>query len=113
MDSASLTTTLTITNGTAAVTTGGGATIGGNGTSTMTISGTAAQINAALTGLDPTQIRRIITGAAQITMITGDGILTDTDTIGITVSAVADITNDTVTTSEDTGVSFNVITVRG
>ena len=51
VDGDPLTTTLTITNGKASVATGGGATIGGNGTGTVTISGTAVQINAALTGL--------------------------------------------------------------
>ena len=61
VDGDPLTTTLTITNGTASVTAGGGATIGGNGTSTVTLSGTAAQINAALTGLDSTRTRRITT----------------------------------------------------
>ena len=83
VDSAALTTTLTITNGTASVTTGGGATIGGNGSSTVTISGTAAQINAALTGLTYTNTPDY-NGAAQITVATNDGTVTTTSTIGIT-----------------------------
>ena len=74
------TTTLTITNGTASVTTGGGATIGGNGTSTVTLSGTAAQINAALTGLTYTNTPDY-NGPAQIMVATNDGTVTTTDTI--------------------------------
>ena len=48
-DSAALTTTLTVTNGTLTVT--GGRAISGNGTATVTINGTAAQINTALAEL--------------------------------------------------------------
>lgn len=88
---------MTITNGTATVTTGTGATLGGNGTGTITISGTAAQINAALAGLTYTNTRDY-NGPAQVSISTTDGALTDTDTIAITVSPVADITNDAVNT---------------
>ena len=98
VDGDPLTTTLTITNGTASVTAGGGATIGGNGSNTITISGTAAQINAALTGLTYTNTPDY-NGPAQITVATNDGTVTTTDTIGITVTPVADITNDTVATA--------------
>ena len=112
VDGDPLTTTLTITNGTASVTAGGGAGIGGNGTNVVTISGTAAQINAALTGLTYTNTPDYY-GPAQITMATNDGTVTTTDTLGITVTPVADITDDTITTNEDTNVSFNVITGTG
>ena len=79
---------------------------------TVTISGTAAQINAALTGLTYTNTPDY-NGSAQITVATNDGILTATSTIGITITPVADITNDTVTTNEDTSATFNVITGTG
>src|SRR5262245_45754626 len=46
-DSSSLTTTLGVANGTLNVATGGGALISGNGTDSVTLSGTAAQINSA------------------------------------------------------------------
>ncbi|SFU17467.1 Ig-like domain-containing protein [Mesorhizobium sp. YR577] len=109
VDGGTLTTTLTVTNGTLAVTAGGGATIGGNGTGTVTISGTAAQINAALADLtyDATADYN---GPAQLTVQTSDGTLSDTDLVAITVTPVADIVADTVTTNEDTPISFNVIT---
>ena len=94
VDGDNLTTTLTITNGTASVATGGGAAIGGNGTSTVTLSGTAAQINAALTGLTYTNTPDY-NGPAQITMATSDGIAAPvTSTIRIAVTPMADITND-------------------
>ena len=109
VDGDPLTTTLTIANGTASVTAGGGATIAGNGSNTITISGTAAQINAALTGLTYTNTPDY-NGVAQITVATNDGTVTTTNTIGITVTPVVDITNDSVTTNEDTELSFIVIT---
>jgi hypothetical protein len=48
-DSGTLTTTLTVANGTLNVTPGAG--VSGNGTAAVTVSGTAAQINAALATL--------------------------------------------------------------
>ena len=78
----------------------------------MTISGTAAQINAALSGLTYTNTPDY-NGPAQITVATEDGTVTTPDSIGITATPVADITNDTVTTNEDTPVTFNVITGTG
>ena len=71
----------------------------GNGTadSTMTFTGTAASINAALDGMsfDP---GTDFNGAVTLTLATDDqgntgsgGALTDTDTVGITVNAVNDV----------------------
>jgi hypothetical protein len=48
VDNLALTTTLTVASGTLNVATGGGATIGGNGTAAVTISGTKNQINSSL-----------------------------------------------------------------
>lgn len=108
VDGGTLTTTLTVTNGTLSVTTGG-ATIGGNGTATVTISGTAAQINAALAGLTYNATADYY-GPAQLTVQTSDGALFDTDFVAITVTPVVDIVADSVTTNEDTPISFNVLT---
>jgi hypothetical protein len=104
-----LTTTVTVTNGIANVTTGTGATITSNGTATVRIAGTAAQINAALAGLIYTPTADY-NGAAQITVQTTDGSLTDTDTVAIAVTPVADIVADSLTTNEDTSITFNAIT---
>ncbi len=51
-----MTTTLSVTSGTLAAANGGGATVNGNGTGTVVISGTTAQINAALAGLTYTPV---------------------------------------------------------
>lgn len=107
IDGGTLTTTVSVTNGSLSVTTGGGATISNNGTATVTIAGTAAQINAALAGLSYTPTADY-NGSAQLTLVTSDGSLSDTDGIAITVTAVSDIANDTVTTNEDTAVTINV-----
>ena len=104
-DGAPLTTTLTVTSGTLNVTTGGGATIGGNGTAAVTLSGSAAQINAALAGLSYTGNLNF-NGSDTLTVTTGDGTAQDIDTVAITVSPVNDAPVNTVpgaqTAQEDT-----------
>ncbi|MBK9522813.1 MAG: tandem-95 repeat protein [Rhodocyclaceae bacterium] len=109
VDGGSLTTTVSIANGTLTATTFAGATITNNGTGTVTIAGTAAAINGALAGLSYTPTADY-NGAATLTVVTTDGTLTDTDTVGITLNAVADIANDSVTTNEDTAVAISVLT---
>ena len=87
IDSSALTTTLSVANGILNVTAGAGVT--GNGTASVTITGTAAQINAALAGLAYTGNLNF-NGADTITVATSDGTAADTDTIAITVNAVND-----------------------
>ena len=88
-DGDTLTTTLTIANGTLTALSFAGATITGNGTGSVTISGTAAAINGALNGatFKPADD---FSGTAQIAVGTSDGSLTDSDTLSITVVPVAD-----------------------
>ncbi|WP_177175901.1 Ig-like domain-containing protein [Sphingopyxis sp. YR583] len=113
-DNGTLTVTLTGTNGLLSLSTVAGLTFtGGDGTldTTMTFSGSAAAINAALDGLR-FQPNPDYNGPAQISMTTSrapDGAV-DTDVIAITLTPVADIVADTVTTTEDTPISFNVLT---
>ncbi|MEM7166559.1 MAG: LamG-like jellyroll fold domain-containing protein, partial [Planctomycetota bacterium] len=84
----------------------------GDGTSdtTMTFSGTQANINAALEGLAfaPTADAN---GAVTLTLTSDDGSLTDTDTVAITVNAVNDAPLNSVpaaqTTNEDTTLTFS------
>ncbi|MGL4397163.1 MAG: tandem-95 repeat protein, partial [Hyphomicrobium sp.] len=111
VDGGTLTTTLTIPNGTGAlsVITGGGATISGNGTTSVTVSGTAAQINAAIASITFTPLADY-NGAANLTMATNDGTITTSNVIAMTVTPVADITNDAMSVNEDTAHSFNAIT---
>jgi hypothetical protein len=85
-DTPSLTTTLTMTGGACGVSAAGGASVTGNNTGLVTISGTQAQINAALATLVYTPSAGF-TGAGQIAMSTSDGSLVDYDTIAITVQA--------------------------
>ena len=103
IDSSALTTTLSVAHGILNVTAGAGVT--GNGTASVTITGTAAQINAALAGLAYTGNLNF-NGADTLTVATSDGTATDTDTIAITVNAVNDAPVNTVpgaqTVAEDT-----------
>ena len=77
-----------------------------NGSSTLTLSGTQPQINAALAGLSY-QGNLNFNGADTLTVLsTGDGTRTDSDTVAITVSSVNDGPVNTVpgaqTVNEDT-----------
>ena len=109
-NSTTLSTTLTVGHGTLYVTSGLGPTVSGNGTGTLTLSGTQAQINAALATLKYTGNANY-NGTDSLTVTTTDGSLTDTDTVGITVNPVNDApsgADKTVTTNEDTGYQFMV-----
>src|SRR6186997_2034615 len=107
------TTQLTVLNGTLHVDLSGGATIStrANDSATLTLSGSEAQINLALASLT-------YTGAADydgndtLTVVSTDSAgttLSDTDTIAITVTAVADIADDVATTDEDTAANILVL----
>jgi hypothetical protein len=87
IDSSTLTTTLSVTHGILNVTAGPGVTF--NGTASVTITGSAAQINTALVGLAYTG-NLDFNGADMLTVATNDGTATDTDTIAITVNPVND-----------------------
>ncbi len=112
-------TALSVTNaGTLTVTLQGAASIsaGGNGTSSLTISGTQADINATLATLTY-QGASNFNGAAVLTVTSTDGGgLQDTDACTITVNPVNDAptsTNDSVTTAEDTAVVLTVADFGG
>ena len=106
------TTQLTVTNGAVKVSLAGGATIsaGANGSSTLTLSGTQAQINAALASLSY-QGNANFNGSDTLTVLSTDGNgATDSDTVAITVSSVNDGPVNTVpgaqTVNEDTALAF-------
>ena len=68
--------------------------------------GTAAAINAAIATITYTPTADY-NGTTTLTVSTSDGIAAATvNTVGITVTAVADIANDSVTTNEDAPVTF-------
>ena len=118
MDGNLSTTQLTVTNGALNVSLAGGATIsaGANGSSTLTLSGTQAQINAALASLSY-QGNLNFSGSDTLTVLSTDGNgVTDSDTVSITVNAVNDGPVNTVpgaqTVNEDTALSISGISVN-
>ncbi len=89
VDSPTLTTTLTVTNGTLAIV-AGAARVTGFLTNSLTISGTIAEVNAALASVNYLGNPNF-TGSDSLTVTTDDGTTTpDVDTVAITVAAVAD-----------------------
>ena len=105
-------TQLSVANGTLNVSLVGGATIsaGANGSGTLTLSGTEAQINAALATVTY-QGALNFTGSDTVTMVSTDSAgtpLSDTDTVAITVTPVNDApvladTTLSLTVAEDAG----------
>ena len=107
VDGGILTTTVSIGNGVLTAVAFAGATITNNGSGSVIISGTAVAINGALNGLSfaPTPDYN---GSLTLTLNTSDGMLSDVDTIAISVTPVVDITSDTAVTNEDMTVNINV-----
>ena len=112
------TTQITVTNGSLNVSLAGGATIsaGANGSSTLTLSGTQAQINAALASLSY-QGNAEFNGADTLTVLSTDANgATDSDAVAITVSSVNDGPVNTVpgaqTVNEDTALAIGGISVN-
>ena len=102
---------LGVGNGVLSVNLAGGASIsaGANGTGALTLSGTQAQINAALATLSY-QGSANFTGADTLTVVSTDtGALSDNDTVSINVVSVNDApagTNNTITAAEDVAYVF-------
>ncbi len=119
VETGTLTTTLSIPSlaGTLSVVTGGGATITNNGSASVTIVGTATQINAALASITYVPVADYNTGSPStpfnLTVVTSDGTASDTDTVAINVTPVADIVSDTVSVNEDASITFNALTGVG
>ena len=111
---------LSVTNGTLTVSLAEGATIsaGANSTATLTLSGTQTEINAAL-GTVIYQGNLNFNGSDTLTMLSSDSTgtpLTDSDTVAITVNAVADAPVNTVsgaqTVEEDTALTIGGLSVN-
>lgn len=116
-----LTVTVGVTNGTLTLATVHDLSFssGANGSASMTFTGTAAAINAALDGLTFTPVADY-NGSAQLSLQTSDGgnhgsggTLTDSDVVNITISPVADVVDDVLDTDEDVDITFNVLTGAG
>jgi VCBS repeat-containing protein len=109
-DGGMVTTTLSVANGTLHVTGSNG--VSDNDTGTVTISGTAAEINAALAGLSYTGNLNF-NGPDTLTVSTSDGALTDTGTVAITINPVNDeptANPDTASVAANAIVTGNVLT---
>jgi Ca2+-binding RTX toxin-like protein len=112
VDSNALTVTLSVSHGTLTANPGGsGAMVAGNGSGTVVISGTQSQINAALAAVNGLTYTPSpdYNGADTLQMVTSDGALSDSDSVAITVSAVADIVGDAATTNEDVAANIFVL----
>ncbi len=121
--SASVTVTLSALHGSVTLRTdvAGGITAGevsGNGTGSATITATINEINATLAAANGLSYapNADYNGPDTLQIVTNDGGNTgsggaqsDTDTIAITINAVADIANDSATTNEDTAASIFVL----
>ncbi len=102
--------------GTLSAITGSGVTISGSGTNTLVLSGTLLSINNYFTSTGTAPIFTAVAdynGPVTFTVLTNDngnsgngGALTDSDSINGSISAFADIVNDSVTVNEDTPVTF-------
>jgi Ca2+-binding RTX toxin-like protein len=115
-DSGTLTVTLSVGAGTLAIDTGvsGGVTAGqvtGNGTGTVTITGTQSAINATLAAMNGVTYAAMpdFNGLDSLQMVSDDGGLNDSDSVAITVSAVADIAGDAASANEDSAASVFVL----
>ncbi|MRD47860.1 S-layer family protein [Caenimonas koreensis] len=107
-DSASVTTTVSVQHGTVSAS-GSGGTLAGNGTSSLTVSGTVAQVNSALASLSYSSVADY-NGADMLTLNTGDGTSNVIDTVAIEVAPVPDIVGDTLVTNQDIAVTANLLT---
>ena len=86
-DFTSLTTTLHVDHGTLSVGAVGGATVVGSGSATVTLSGSVAQINAALGAANNVLYHSAFdfSGVEHLTMTSSDGSLSDTDVLDLSV----------------------------
>ncbi|WP_164476156.1 beta strand repeat-containing protein, partial [Sinorhizobium glycinis] len=107
VDSTNVTTTLSVSSGKLTVGTGSGLTVNNNGTNTVTISGTLAQVNAALATLSYLSNTNY-SGADVLTVVTSDGLASDTDMVAITANPPANVapaaSNDVIVISTGTSV---------
>jgi uncharacterized membrane protein YgdD (TMEM256/DUF423 family) len=111
IDSATLTTTVSVLHGTLSVASGTVATFGTittNGTASVKIVGTATQINAALAGLKYTNTPDY-NGSDTFQIVTTDAALTTTNTSNITITPVVDIANDNAVTLLNTAIPISVL----
>src|ERR1041384_1664116 len=107
-----------VTSGTLTAASGGGVTVSGSGTATLTLSGTLDDLNTYLAGASrPDYVPAADhNGTVTLTLTTDDGgntglggALSDVDTSTITIAPVADVVDDSAVTNEDTAVTISVL----
>nr|WP_306790067.1 cadherin-like domain-containing protein [Methylomonas fluvii] len=116
--SGTVTTTLSVSAGAGVLSaaSANGVSISGSGTDTLVLTGDVTSINAYFASAATAPVFTATAdynGAVSFTVVTTDngnsgsgGALSDSDTISGSISAVADIADDSVTTNEDTPVTF-------
>ncbi len=116
VDGPGLTTTMSVTHGLLTVAGGSGASVTGDGTNGVSVSGTAAQINAALEGLVYTPLDDFNSDGVQseqLVISTDDGSgaanAVTSDTVDLAITGIGDVVDDAITTNEDSAASFNVL----
>ncbi|HTP74757.1 MAG TPA: immunoglobulin-like domain-containing protein, partial [Burkholderiaceae bacterium] len=108
VDGDALSVTVAVTQGSFTLASTAGVAVSGNGSGAVTLSGSAAAINAALNGAFYTPDADY-NGPASLTLQVSDGVASSAGSVPITVTPVADIADDAVTTNEDTAVAINVL----
>ena len=109
IDSPSLTTTISVTQGSFSLGSTAGVTVIGNGSGTVSVAGSPAAINAALEGARYTGTADY-NGPATLTLSSSDGQApAAVSMVSLTLAPVADIANDTATINEDTPVTITVL----
>lgn len=116
VDSSALTVTLSVSNGAINVATGvpgglGAGQVSGNGTGSVVLSGSQAEINTTLGSANGVTYTPTpdYNGSDTLQMITSDGSDSDTDSVPITISAVVDIAGDAASGNEDAATSIFVL----
>ncbi|MBE7416662.1 MAG: tandem-95 repeat protein [Ideonella sp.] len=107
-DGGNLSVTIDVSHGGFTLAGTAGLTVSGNGSGSVTLTGSAAAINAALDGARYTPAADY-NGAAALNLSVSDGSTASAGSVPITVVAVADIADDAVTTNEDTPVAIAVL----
>ncbi len=110
-DTTSLSVTLTAPNGSLTLASTSGLTVSGNGTGSVTLSGTQANINTALNGLS-FQPTTGFDGTTTIQVATSDGYLSDTDTLTIGVG-VNDAPVNTIPGAQGTALNTDLVFSAG
>ena len=108
VDGNPLTVTITVGNGAFTLGSTAGVAVSGNGSGAVTLSGSAAAINAALAGSSFAP-NPDFNGTSTLGISVNDGLTATAASVPLAVLPVADIGDDAVVTDEDTPIAINVL----